>query len=354
MEISVDIYSLKANDYAYDMDQQKSFHILSIDGGGVRGIIPARILQSLEESSGKPICDLFDLIVGTSTGGLIALGLTCPGTNNRPKFRAQDIVNVYLNQSDQIFNRSIWHALRSGGGLWGAKYPRQSYDRILEELFSGALLSQALKPVVATAYSLKEGAPSLFTSRQAKAGADFYMRDIAGATSAAPTYFPPKMFSDTKGKDYIEVDGGLFANNPESIGAMESYQLVPGLQRENIRIVSIGTGSPKLTEPAEKLTDAGVIGWIMKANLIDIMMDADSDWYSDEVASLYHSVLRVQVPISDELSAMDNAESSNLQALQSTAESYVKQNPAVLKQIQKLTRQEINKPPISRSQADLS
>ncbi len=315
----------------------KNFHVLSIDGGGVRGIIPARLLQALEEKTQKPISELFDLIVGTSTGGLIALGLTCPG-KQKPQYTAKAIVDVYLNQSKNIFKHSWLHKLRCGGGLWGAKYARSSYDAVLQQLFEDRALSEALCPVGLPAYSLLEGAPSLFCSRLAKQKVDFLMRDIAGATSAAPTYFPPKQFTDSLGKKYMEADGGLFANNPESIGITESYSLVPGLRRENIRLLSIGTGRPKLAQPASKLTDAGVIGWIMKANLIDIMMDADSKWYSDEVGALYSDSMRIQVPITQELSAMDNAEDSNLQGLLQVAEKFIESNPHVLEHMQVLSK----------------
>ncbi len=313
---------------------QKPFWILSIDGGGVRGIIPARVLQYIEEGTQKPIHELFDLIVGTSTGGLIALGLTCSENSQTPKYSAKEIVNIYLRQASQIFSNSIFRKILTGNGLWGAKYDRTGYDLILKNMFGDFLLSQALCPVVIPTYSLIKSAPNIFTSRKTlESKVDYFMRDIAGATSAAPTYFPPKQFTDTQGTIHIEADGGIFANNPETIGVTESFNLMPDLQRENIRIISIGTGSPKLAQTASKLTDAGMIGWVMKANLIDVMMDADSDWYEDEINILYSKAHRLQATLPENLGQLDNTTSENLNGLLQAAENYIEANKQLIDNI---------------------
>ena len=84
----------------------KKFRILSIDGGGVRGIIPARILQAIEEKTGKPVSELFDLVIGNSTGGLIALGLLTPNEEGNPKYKAADLVKFYKDKTPIIFESS--------------------------------------------------------------------------------------------------------------------------------------------------------------------------------------------------------------------------------------------------------
>jgi patatin-like phospholipase/acyl hydrolase len=314
--------------------EQGNFRILSIDGGGVRGIIPARILQAIEEISGKPIYNLFDLIVGTSTGGLIALALACPDANNQARYSAKNILHSYMQCAPEIFKHSFLHTLYTGAGLWGAKYMRKPYDDVLYQLFGDALLSQALCPVVTPTYSLIKGIPSLFCSRVAiENKIDYFMHDIAGATSAAPTYFPPKMFQDSLRNKHIEIDGGIFANNPETIGVAEAYSLYPNLKRDSIRLLSIGTGSPKLTEASYKLTNAGVIGWVMKANLIDIMIDADSNWYNEEISTLYPTSHRIQLPLPAMLGQMDNASTNNLSALLNLAEDFIEHNSDRLKTI---------------------
>lgn len=307
------------------MDVVKRFRILSIDGGGVRGIIAARLLQDLEERSQQPISRLFDLIVGTSTGGLIALGLTCSRDfSQKPLYCAKDLVDFYYRESGRIFKRSFWRRLRTGGGLWDAKYDREPYDSILKNLFGEHLFTKALCPVVIPTYSLLEQAPHLFSVQDAlKNKVDYWVRDLAGATSAAPTYFDPKRFEDHQGHQYVEIDGGVFANNPESIGVMEACKIAPTLERMNICLVSIGTGRVNLNRRVLQLSDTGVMGWMVQANLIDLMMSADSSWYYDEISALYPDSYRLQVVLPNECSAMDNANQSNLDQLLGISESFL-------------------------------
>lgn len=307
------------------MDRSRPFRILSIDGGGVRGIIPARFLKALEEMSQQPIHTLFDLIVGTSTGGLIALGLTCPHQQHQgPKYRAQDIVDFYLKESASIFKHSLLRNMRTGVGLWGAKYDRKPFDAILEIFFGEARLSEALSKVVLPTYSLIEKTPHLFSSIEARdTKIDYWMRDIAGATSAAPTYFDPKIFQDNQGKQSIDIDGGIFANNPESIAVMEAYKQQPNLERKDIFLISMGTGSIQFNRRSDQLSNAGVIGWVMRANLIDLMMSADSDWYNDEISAIYPNASRLQVSLPENLGAMDDATPQALQGLLDLAEAFV-------------------------------
>lgn len=312
----------------------KPFRILSIDGGGVRGLIPARILCALEEIAHKPISQLFDLIIGTSTGGLIALGLVCPNKNITPQYSAKDIFNFYLEKSSQIFQRSFLRSIFTGDGLWSAKYDRKNFDSILAGLFNNNLLSQALCPTIIPTYSLQKGYPTIFTSwHSPKDQSDYYMRDIAGATTAAPTYFDPKVFHDTKGDLHINIDGGVFANNPETIGVTEALQLNSALSRNNLYILSMGIGAPRLNQEASKLTNSGVIGWVIKANLIDIMIDADNEWYNEEISILYPNSNRLQIALPDNLGQMDNASQANLQGLLNITDSFLQTNTKTLENI---------------------
>ncbi len=143
------------------------FKILSIDGGGVRGIIPAKILQFLEEVTGQPIHKLFDLIVGTSTGGIITLGLTCPNQAKEARYSAKEIIDIYIEHATHIFQKSFLRKITTGAGLWGAKYDRSHFDEILQQIFGDVLFTQALCPIVIPTYSLLKERPNLFSSRVA-------------------------------------------------------------------------------------------------------------------------------------------------------------------------------------------
>src|SRR5262245_29471105 len=108
------------------------FRILALDGGGIRGIIPAVVLAEVERRTRRPIADLFDLIAGTSTGGILALGLVRPGAGGNPYHTAQAMVELYEKDGPKIFSRGPWHRLSSIGNLLEEKYPSQGIDGVLE------------------------------------------------------------------------------------------------------------------------------------------------------------------------------------------------------------------------------
>ena len=122
-----------------------TLRILSVDGGGVRGIIPARILQEIEKRTNKHTSELFDMSTGTSTGSLVVLGLGAPDKQGAPKNSAQDMVNLYLNDSNKIFNKSLLRNIWTGFGLWGAKYDRKNLDEILGNIFGLSLFESFLR-----------------------------------------------------------------------------------------------------------------------------------------------------------------------------------------------------------------
>lgn len=185
----------------------KKYIILSIDGGGVRGIIPARILQEIEKQTGKQIYQMVDTISGNSTGGIIALALVAPNQNkvdsslSHNKFNAKDLVDLYRNQSKDIFQKSFLRNIKIGYGAWGPRYDRSNLDKILSNKFGNTMLSETLKPVLIFSFSLNTSEGHIWNSQLSKQNPqkDFYLKDIAAATSAAPTYFAPSKFSNVQG-----------------------------------------------------------------------------------------------------------------------------------------------------------
>jgi patatin-like phospholipase/acyl hydrolase len=199
--------------------------VLSIDGGGIRGVIPAMVLQRLEELAQRPICDLFDLIAGTSTGGILALALTCPDPRNktRPVYTATDALHVYLDRGNEIFSNSTprpraapgsagaaaqQQQAESSGGLSkifsgakilsGPKYNAKNLERVLGEYMGSSLLRESLTPLLITSYDLERRMPFFFKTRLALGQPDhnYEMRHVGRATSAAPLYFPPAKLTD--------------------------------------------------------------------------------------------------------------------------------------------------------------
>src|SRR3954454_2165256 len=109
--------------------------ILSIDGGGIWGLIPATLLDHIERKTGRPICELFDLIAGTSTGGIIALALTMPGDAGKPRWSAADLVGVYECGGGTIRARSLWRKIASVGSLGDERYPNGGVEAVLARYF---------------------------------------------------------------------------------------------------------------------------------------------------------------------------------------------------------------------------
>jgi patatin-like phospholipase/acyl hydrolase len=304
--------------------------VLSIDGGGLRGIIPARILKEIETRTNKPISKLFNIVSGTSTGGLLTLAITKPNTQGNPEFSAENLVDLYMERSKEIFAKpSIIRKIKTGFGLWGSKYDRAAYDKILLQIFKDTLLSQSLCPVFIPIYSLGNSKPFIastyFAARNKEN--DFYLRDIAGAASAAPTYFDPKKFrSPNSTTIYQGVDGGIYANNPELIGVTGVYLLHPSFEIGNIILLSLGTGDT--VKNNQNSGNDGDIGWLKNKDIIGSMMDAESAIAETAVTAMLKNSnhFRFQLHLPSELADMDNSSDNNLNALLEAAEDFIQQN----------------------------
>ncbi|MCK4803316.1 MAG: patatin-like phospholipase family protein, partial [Spirochaetes bacterium] len=233
----------------------KFTRILSIDGGGIRGLIPAKVLaaveQKLQEKTGNKnahIADFFDLISGTSTGGLLTCIYLCPGLNgsrDRPRFSAEEAVRLYMERGDRIFDLSLWQRIRSAGGLRDEKYSADAFEETLEDYFGDLRLSDLLKPCLITAYDIKRRCTVFFTQHDAKRmeTRDFFLKDVARATSAAPTYFEAAKIKSLADVPYPLIDGGVFANNPAICAYIEvrrKFKKRPIIKK--IAMLSLGTG----------------------------------------------------------------------------------------------------------------
>ncbi len=159
--------------------------ILAIDGGGIRGLVPAVVCQKIEAWARTPIHGLFDLIAGSSTGGILALGLASPPNGKT----AESIVHLFKDEGPEIFSRPR----RFKHYLYGPKYSSEKLEHVLLSHFGALKLSEAIVDVLVTAYDIQQRRPIYFTWAQANrsVGDDYLMREVAVATSAAPTYFTP-------------------------------------------------------------------------------------------------------------------------------------------------------------------
>jgi predicted acylesterase/phospholipase RssA len=219
------------------------FRVLAIDGGGIRGIIPATVLVDLERRlAPRPLASVFDLIVGTSTGGIIALGLTVP-EGEHPRHPAERLVELYLTDGETIFPgggsvplpRTAW--LREG-----TRYSVTGLEEVLGRILGDTPLTAALTGVVVTSYDLAYGEPVMLSSRPEFGNvSDVTMVIAARATSAAPMFFKPEIIQDGE-RERMLVDGGLYVNNPAVLGYLLGGQAAAGEDRP-LALVSLGTGT---------------------------------------------------------------------------------------------------------------
>lgn len=296
---------------------ERPIRILSLDGGGVRGLIPATVLAEIEAQTGKKITELFDVMVGTSTGGLITLFLNIPNANGSAKYTAKDVVQIYKELAAKIFPKSAWRSIRTLGGLIGSKWSAKPAEEFLQKYFGDLKMRDTVRDVVITSMDTKSQTLFPFSTYVAKKSNlyNFYMWQAGRATSAAPTFF--KAFElDLQGwAKLVLVDGGIGANNPGILGVMEAKKIYPG--REYL-LVSLGTGKKsELGRVASKGNLAGGILQMLKPTIAGMFTGQDqlSDKAAEALVNSPNNFFRINPEIDPDLENMDNTDPKNLKAL---------------------------------------
>ncbi|MCS6954340.1 MAG: CBASS cGAMP-activated phospholipase [Bryobacterales bacterium] len=303
--------------------------ILSIDGGGIRGIIPAMVLAEIEERTGRPIARLFDLIAGTSTGGILALGLVKPGPAGRPEHSARKLAALYEKEGQRIFRATLWRRLATAGSLAEEKYSAEGLESVLREYFGEARLRDALTEVIITSYETERRMPFFFKSRHAKTreGYDFPMRLVARATSAAPTYFEPLKLEAASGDDYFSlIDGGVYANNPAMCGYVEARVTHP--EADDFLLVSLGTGETTRRLRYEDVKSWGLASWAQP--ILQVVFDGVSSTVDYQLRQLLgprngeRRYFRFQTRLDPGCDDMDDASADNVRTLRLLGEKLVR------------------------------
>jgi uncharacterized protein len=320
-----------------DEPDRRPLRILAIDGGGIRGILPAMVLADLERRTNRPIIDLFDLIVGTSTGGLVALALSCPDEEGKPRHTARDIVRLYDVEGKRVFSRSVWHKIRSVGALAEGKYPAAGIEGVLQDYFGECRLKDALADVVVPAYEIERRIPFFFKTANArhKSYYDYPMKQVIRAATAAPTYFEPMQVQIDGPNDYYAlVDGALFAYNPGMCAYTEALNRYPG--HESVIMVSLGTGKLTRRLPYDEVKDWGAARWAQPA--FALMCDGICDVVDHQLQQLLRDTpeglrqyYRFQARLDVGNDDMDDASNTNIRVLKLLAEDMLQANRAVLR-----------------------
>jgi patatin-like phospholipase/acyl hydrolase len=286
--------------------------VLSIDGGGIRGLIPALVLAELERRSGRRTFELFDLIAGTSTGGILACTLSAPDP-----LPAAQLVSLYEEEGPRIFDRSVWQRIRSAEGLLDEKYDDAALDRALQRFLADKRLAEARPDLVVPAYDLTEPGPYFFKTRKAREdpAEDFPLSVVARATAAAPTYFEPLPVGER-----ALVDGGVFAANPAMSAFAEVLRFHPAAE---VTLLSLGTGQRTRRRRFADVADWGLVEWARP--ILDVVFDGQSDAVDYQ---LRHALgdgryWRLQVELELASDDLDDATEGNLQLLRRHADDLI-------------------------------
>lgn len=297
---------------------QPPIRILSIDGGGVRGIVPATILMQLELELKKPVAEIFDYVAGTSIGGIIALALVTPDEDGRPAHKAADIVSLAFRDSWRIFNSSYSHWITSLGGLYGPKYQTDGLEYVLDYLMGDTQMSEALIPTLVTGYHIEGECGIEFSSQEASEfpeDRDCLMREVGLATAAAPTYFDAADVNFSWGTLHSIADGALYKQNPALIAYANAQQRYP--DRE-IEVYSLGTGIISAEEMTAQLKGRGLYQWA--SPILKHMTLGGIDAEQTILAKFLNSpekenYFRLNVHVAKAHQAMDNTAQENLKYL---------------------------------------
>lgn len=321
--------------------------VLSIDGGGVRGYLPSLLLAEFERRAGRPASSLFDLIVGTSTGGIIGIGLATG-------LSAVELSDFYPRYGRQIFggaDEPAWktrllgrgrtfsermgNAARTIGAPAGgnprfggnARHLPDGLEAVLHEVLGDTRLATCQVDLAITTFDGLSSQPLVLSRRDAVTDSNFDLplRDVARATSAAPTYFPPHRI-DWAGATREFIDGGVWANNPAGVALSESVHLTAARQLtgESVLIVSLGTGRAKSTA-----SFAGTEGWIGSAG--DLVKSATSVAAGELLARRALTdarYIRFQVLDDRIAGAMDDPSPARLDLLKAAADDLIRSDSA--------------------------
>jgi uncharacterized protein len=274
--------------------------VLAIDGGGIRGLIPALVLAEIERRTGKRIAQLVDRIAGTSTGGILACALAKPDP-----LPASEIAGIYEQEGPNIFNRSVLKAITSVDGNLDERYDSAGLVAALRRYLGDARLGDATVPVLLTAYDIEGRAAVLLRS---STDGDIRMVEAAHATSAAPTYFEPVQVGPR-----ALVDGGVFAVNP----AMVAFAEAAGEQLDIL--LSLGTGEHTRRLPLAEVRGWGRLQWAEP--IIDVVFDGSADAVDEQLDRLAGDrYVRLQTRLDEASDDLDDASAKNLAALRREAE----------------------------------
>ncbi|BAT96834.1 hypothetical protein VIGAN_09014100 [Vigna angularis var. angularis] len=306
--------------------------ILSIDGGGIRGIIPATVLTYLDKAlkAKDPTTSLahyFDVISGTSTGGLMTAMLAAPNSSNsnHPLFTPSEVVQFYKKYGPDIFRARNWWDLEKC-----PKYDGEFLRDITRKILKDTRLNQTLTNVVIPSFDERKIYPVIFSNFKLKTETylNAKLSDICLSTSAAPTYLPPHQFENA-GVQFDMVDGAMAANNPALVAVSEVIQHTGN---KEIMLLSLGTGITATNKLGGIFDGVCQLGWLV--NSFDVFSEAlySTDMTHYYLATLFSGLvpqdnyLRIEeYNLDPSMEEMDDASPKNMDKLEKVGKNLLSQ-----------------------------
>jgi Patatin len=328
------------------MEKTKKFTILAIDGGGIRGLIPAKVLAELErelkiQNPNKPLYEYFDLICGTSTGAILAIAIALG-------IPANDLVRFYKEHAEDIFPKWYLKVLpRKSRAILTSIYSNKILRKKLQEIYTKAndgkipLINDLKTKICIPVFNGNDGITNVIKTKHC----EDYFRDyrlpaheVALSSASAPVYFPPHTFSFSnefgEGVNVNMIDGGIFANNPSLIGIFEATEKL-NCDFSDIRLLSLGTGKGKhIIKRSWKPKD--IWYWLFpKPRLLDIILDSQAQITEQYIAFLKRTeekkgssfdYLRIQYDLGGDTIDLNASSKNDLQRLESIGDELAKNN----------------------------
>lgn len=299
--------------------------ILSLDGGGIRGLVTCRWLAGIDRAlsaAGKaPIPRSFDLVAGSSTGGLIACGLAL----GQPP---DALAELYRARRHEIFPgiaRRLWSRTTRlfTDGPSAPRYDGRGLEAVLADVFGDARLGECRVPTLVPSYDTISRKPVMFKSFKPE-HADLRVRDVCRATSAAPTYFPAHPLR-VEGRDCALIDGGIVANNPTACAIAEALRRDGNVDgSRDLVVASVGSGERTRPIDLRSAREWGALEWAIP--IIDVLFDGNAesvDYIAQHIVG--DAYFRLQAMLMIGLDDLDDVSDTNVTALETLAQAYLAQ-----------------------------
>lgn len=318
--------------------------VLSVDGGGVKGIIPATILAYLEnkliEKTGNSkirISDFFDFAAGTSTGAIITAMAITPKEKDKPPRKMDEVVQLYFELAGEVFKKDWKRNIKTCWGLFGTKYSESTLDSILLEKLDHWKLNELKLPCAFTGYDTHKRKPVIYTNRDDKEKyGNYYIKDVVRGSTSIPAVFKPAYFRDGVDINTI-IDGGVFANNPAMIAYVEMLKTLEITKKfkkvtpEHVMMLSFGTGTGKLKiYPYNKIKKWGVVRWFIPVlNILLQGMSEVTNYQMEKFFSFWEAednFVRINPVIRIGNANAEDASEKNMKNLHQDAINYISEN----------------------------